>query len=661
ENQFGLVTPSIVETSFNLAIHQRPIIAHGDLGVHQGISSIRDGQRVKGKTTDQTLLIIICLAVSAFVILNRMSNSNMRIELTPQSDRITLGTHPLTIVNTSGEKPFGGTHRTHKDRAAGITTHSFESANGRYKITLVDKVLTVNGERYTLENPTDAIRIVDDRVEITKVTTLPDGERFDSQTLPDNIDVEQIVDRMTKVYAECKSYTDTGVIESVVRETPDSPNMIIDHSFTTAFVRPGRIRFEIENEDKEKLLISANESNIQTWWDLEPGIRKPASLDLAFAEGLGFAGGNVGHIPALLMPQKLEVWEASLKVVEPKRIYERKLENVECYCLEFKFDEQRTVLWIDKQSYLILQIEQSIKTEDNYYEWRTTFNPTINDNVTEQMLEFDPPSPRSADDSANTIPEEELKQLQGDWESVSVTEGGKQLATENGFGGLLLQIKGNTFVITERKPNGEKSEVDTGRIEIDITTSPKTIDFIGRDERRLGIYELKDDLLRLCLIERSGTDAPEEKRVPGSKTLKRPKTFDSPTGSNIMLMEFRRKQTEPSSQAQGGLLNDVIDDDQPLLQGTWRVVFVEDSGRTGTPQMPDGQQVEIEFIFADNKLTTVMPDRTSVATFQLNPSTSPKSIDVTENGRTKPGIYDIEGDSLRVCFSEFTDERPTSR
>ncbi|MBV11850.1 MAG: hypothetical protein CMN21_21875, partial [Rubinisphaera sp.] len=32
ENQFGLVTPSIVETSFNLAIHQRPIIAHGDLG-----------------------------------------------------------------------------------------------------------------------------------------------------------------------------------------------------------------------------------------------------------------------------------------------------------------------------------------------------------------------------------------------------------------------------------------------------------------------------------------------------------------------------------------------------------------------------------------------------------------------------------------------------
>ncbi|WP_296460610.1 hypothetical protein, partial [Rubinisphaera sp.] len=31
ENQFGLVTPSIVETSFNLAIHQRPIIAHGDL------------------------------------------------------------------------------------------------------------------------------------------------------------------------------------------------------------------------------------------------------------------------------------------------------------------------------------------------------------------------------------------------------------------------------------------------------------------------------------------------------------------------------------------------------------------------------------------------------------------------------------------------------
>ena len=37
---------------------------------------------------------------------------------------------------------------------------------------------------------------------------------------------------------------------------------------------------------------------------------------------------------------------------------------------------------------------------------------------------------------------------------------------------------------------GETSEVDTGRIEIDSTTTPKTIDFIGRAEHRLASTSL---------------------------------------------------------------------------------------------------------------------------------------------------------------------------
>ncbi len=91
--------------------------------------------------------------------------------------------------------------------------------------------------------------------------------------------------------------------------------------------------------------------------------------------------------------------------------------------------------------------------------------------------------------------EEALRQLQGDWETVSVTESGKQLAAEDGFGGFLLQIKDNAFVIAEKKPDGEKTEVDTGQIEINSTATPKTIDFIGRAERRFGIYEFKQGIV----------------------------------------------------------------------------------------------------------------------------------------------------------------------
>ena len=121
--------------------------------------------------TVAAILIAGCLAAGLY-----FTNGNVggiRIEVTAPGDIGSLGPHPLTIVDTSGKKPLGGTTSTHRDDASGITTHFFKSANGRYNITLVDEVLTVNGERYTLENPTDAIRIVDDRVEITQVAALP--------------------------------------------------------------------------------------------------------------------------------------------------------------------------------------------------------------------------------------------------------------------------------------------------------------------------------------------------------------------------------------------------------------------------------------------------------------------------------------------------------
>lgn len=79
---------------------------------------------------------------------------------------MTFGSHTLIIVDTSGKKPYGGALGGHQDDLAGTTTHTFESANGRYQVTLENDVLTINGEKYTLSKPGSEIRIVDDRVEI---------------------------------------------------------------------------------------------------------------------------------------------------------------------------------------------------------------------------------------------------------------------------------------------------------------------------------------------------------------------------------------------------------------------------------------------------------------------------------------------------------------
>ena len=90
----------------------------------------------------------------------------------PGEYRTTLGTHEVTIIDSSG-KPYGGNSGTSQDDVAQTITHTFESANGRYKMKLEDKILTINGNKYTLAQPTDSIRIVEDQVEINDVKVSP--------------------------------------------------------------------------------------------------------------------------------------------------------------------------------------------------------------------------------------------------------------------------------------------------------------------------------------------------------------------------------------------------------------------------------------------------------------------------------------------------------
>ena len=98
-----------------------------------------------------------------------------------------------------------------------------------------------------------------------------------------------------------------------------------------------------------------------------------------------------------------------------------------------------------------------------------------------------------------------------------------------------------------------------------------------------------------------------------------------------------------------------MDKDRISILGTWKVTYAEDSGRV----TPTDALKDIRFVIEEKTMITELGERTSVATYRLDPSTTPKSIDINENGRTKPGIYDLQGDTLRICISEHSDDRPT--
>ena len=103
--------------------------------------------------------------------------------------------------------------------------------------------------------------------------------------------------------------------------------------------------------------------------------------------------------------------------------------------------------------------------------------------------------------------------------------------------------------------------------------------------------------------------------------------------------------TEPSTRS-----------DDANIQGKWRVVFSEDSGRSAPPEALR----DILFVITKDTMTMEVGGRKQESIYKLEPSTSPKSIDLTTNGQTKPGIYDLQGDTLRICLSEKSNVRPTA-
>src|SRR5262249_2075678 len=110
--------------------------------------------------------------------------------------------------------------------------------------------------------------------------------------------------------------------------------------------------------------------------------------------------------------------------------------------------------------------------------------------------------------------------------------------------------------------------------------------------------------------------------------------------------------------------------DQELLQGTWEWVSWTQGGKTiKRDDLGEDDARPKALKFSGDKVLTVMvnPGGKEVEfkyAFQLDPSRKPKAIDLTPEGEPKgmsgPGVYELEGDTLRVCFPGQPDqERPT--
>jgi len=92
--------------------------------------------------------------------------------------------------------------------------------------------------------------------------------------------------------------------------------------------------------------------------------------------------------------------------------------------------------------------------------------------------------------------------------------------------------------------------------------------------------------------------------------------------------------------------------DLARMQGTWAIVTIEAGGKA------DDKITKGKIVIAGDTLKHVKPDGTtgSAGTIKVDPTRSPKEMDMTaQDGPNKdatfPAIYELDGDSLKLCMA----------
>jgi uncharacterized protein (TIGR03067 family) len=111
-----------------------------------------------------------------------------------------------------------------------------------------------------------------------------------------------------------------------------------------------------------------------------------------------------------------------------------------------------------------------------------------------------------------------------------------------------------------------------------------------------------------------------------------------------------------------GAQDDAAKKELTKLEGTWATVSIEAAGQ----EVTDEDKIKMRKLTTKgDKYTLKVGDETVQGTIEINPGKKPTTIDVkpnsgTNKGKTLLGIYELDGDSLRICLAPPGKDRPTT-
>ncbi len=100
--------------------------------------------------------------------------------------------------------------------------------------------------------------------------------------------------------------------------------------------------------------------------------------------------------------------------------------------------------------------------------------------------------------------------------------------------------------------------------------------------------------------------------------------------------------------------------DEDAIQGSWKIESFEAGGPQGAP--PKEALDAMRFVFKkDGKmsLTGGPGGQSRDGEYKMDAKASPKTLDMTLDGKPALAIYELDGDTFKMCMSEGKDPRPT--
>jgi uncharacterized protein (TIGR03067 family)/prepilin-type processing-associated H-X9-DG protein len=239
---------------------------------------------------------------------------------------------------------------------------------------------------------------------------------------------------------------------------------------------------------------------------------------------------------------------------------------------------------------------------------------------------------------------EKKDKLQGTWVLTEGTKGGQPAPAEF-IGKMKISFTSGKMEI--EMP--DKSIQGTYKI-VDDKAKPAQLDLTANDDKKLvGIFEIKGDVLKLCVA---------------SDGQPRPTQFKSEAGTSTTYLVFKLEKADKEDKKQNVSFLEPAQDkdkkksksDKDLIQGSWTVESAIDDGM----EIPKELRSSVLFIVKGDNIEVKIGDASPLkGTFTIDESKKPKQMDFKHDEGKLIGIYEFKGDAtVTICLVEGDKDRP---